>query len=171
MTVTCGSLRWAACAVLVLFGTVASAEAKNRLGGHFGVVLPLVARAQGETTTISDDFVIVFPTGITVRKSDVFAFDLELAPIIQNDPRHIDLTLHPGVAWGVGNGYSVGGRVAFDIGRESWGFTPLFNKGLLQVAKDATFFAELDIPIRFKEDANGVGYTSVGLAIVVGLGF
>src|SRR5262245_2695363 len=49
--------------------------------------------------TIADYIVIVFPTGITVRKSDVFAFDLELAPVIQNDPRNIDLTLHPGVAW------------------------------------------------------------------------
>ena len=60
--------------------------------------------------------------------------------------------VHPGVAWGVGGGYSVGGRVAFDIGSATWGFTPLFNKGLLEVGKDATLFAELDIPIRFKED-------------------
>ena len=161
--------RAAALVVLMLDGS--SAYAQNRIGGHFGVALPLIAHAQGETTTISDDFVIVFPTGITVRKSDVFAFDLELAPVVQNDPRHIDLTLHPGVAWGIGNGYSVGGRVAFDIGKESWGFTPLFNKGLLQVGRDSTLFAELDVPIRFKQDANGVGYTSVGLAVVVGIGF
>jgi hypothetical protein len=147
------------------------ARAQDRVGGHFGVALPLVTHAQGETATLSDDFVIVFPTGITVRKSDVFAFDLELAPVVQNNPRHIDLTLHPGVAWGIGNGFSIGGRVAFDIGRESWGFTPLFNKGLLQVGKDSTFFGELDLPIRFKEDLQGVGYTSVGLAVVFGLGF
>jgi hypothetical protein len=148
-----------------------SARAQDRVGGHFGVALPLVTHAQGETTTLSDDFVMVFPTGITVRKSDVFAFDLELAPVVQNNPRHIDLTLHPGVAWAIGNGFSVGGRVAFDIGRESWGFTPLFNKGLMQVGKDSTFVAELDLPIRFKDDSQGVGYTSVGLAVVFGLGF
>jgi hypothetical protein len=71
----------------------------------------------------------VFPMGITVRRSEVFAFDLELAPVVQNDPPHIDMTLHPGVAWVIGSGYSVGGRVAFDVGKESWGFTPLFNKG------------------------------------------
>jgi hypothetical protein len=147
------------------------ARAQNRLGGHFGVALPLMTHAQGDATTLADDFVIVFPTGITVRKSDAFAFDLELAPVVQNNPRHIDLTLHPGVAWGIGNGFSVGGRVAFDIGTASWGFTPLFNKGLLQVGKDSTFFAELDLPIRFKENEQGVGYTSVGLAVVVGLGF
>jgi hypothetical protein len=163
------AFRAVATLVLMLAGTCAYAQ--NRIGGHFGVALPLIAHGQGETTTISDDFVIVFPTGITVRKSDVFAFDLELAPVVQNDPRHIDLTVHPGVAWGIGNGYSVGGRVAFDIGKESWGFTPLFNKGLLQVGKDSTLFAELDVPVRFKQDAHGVGYTSVGLAVVVGIGF
>jgi len=160
---------WLVCGAIGLGAETARAE--DRVGGHFGVALPLVTHAQGETTTLADDFVIVFPTGITVRKSDVFAFDLELAPVVQNDPRHIDLTLHPGVAWGVGRGYSVGGRVAFDIGRESWGFTPLFNKGLLQVGKDSTFFGELDVPIRFKQDSQGRSYTSVGLALVVGVGF
>jgi hypothetical protein len=155
----------------VVFANPCQVSAQNRLGGHFGVALPLVTHAESQTTSIADDFVIVFPTGITVRKSDVFAFDLELAPVVQNDPRHIDLTLHPGVAWGIGNGFSVGGRVAFDIGRESWGFTPLFNKGLVQIGKDSTFFGELDVPIRFKQDANGKSFTSVGLAVVVGVGF
>ena len=162
----CGGLAVAACVLMAR-----PLAAQDRVGGHFGVALPLVTRAQDHTTTIADDFVIVFPTGITVRKSDLFAFDLELAPVVQNNPRHIDLTLHPGVAWGIGRGYSVGGRVAFDIGTPTWGLTPLFNKGLLQVGRDSTLFAELDVPIRFKEDARGVGYTSVGLAVVVGVGF
>jgi hypothetical protein len=157
--------------VIVLMLSQSRGYAQDRVGGHFGVALPLVTRAQGQTTTLSDDFVIVFPTGITVRKSDVFAFDLELAPVVQNDPRHIDLTLHPGVAWGIGNGFSVGGHVAFDIGRESWGFTPLFNRGLVQMRKDTTFFGELDVPIRFKEDSRGNAFTSIGLAVVVGVGF
>lgn len=164
--------------VLCLVGAVgaviagsATARAQDRVGGHFGVALPLVSRGQGQTTTIADDFVIVFPTGITVRKSDTFAFDLELAPVIHNSPRHIDLTLHPGIAWGIGHGYSIGGRVAFDIGKESWGFTPLFNKGLLQVGKDTTFFGEIDLPVRFKQDVSGNSFTSVGLAVVFGLGF
>jgi hypothetical protein len=120
--------------------------------------------------TISDDFMIAVPMGITVRKSDTFAFDLELAPVIQNDPRHTDLTVHPGVAWGIGGGYSVGSRVAFDIGTASWGFTPLFNKGPLQIGRN-TFVGELDVPIRFKEDGGGNGFTTIGLAVVLGLGF
>ncbi len=95
----------------------------------------------------------------------------EFAPVVQNDPRHIDLTVHPGVAWGIGNGFSVGSRLAFDIGSATWGITPLFNKGLVQMRKDVTFFGEIDLPIRFKEDSSGNGYTSVGVAVVFGVGF
>jgi hypothetical protein len=148
-----------------------TAHAQDSIGGHFGFALPLVARGQGQTTTIGDDFVIAFPTGITVKRSETFAFDLELAPVVQNNPRHIDLTVHPGVAWGIGNGFAVGSRVAFDIGTATWGFTPLFNKGLVEMGRDAMFFGELDVPIRFKEDGRGNGYTSIGLAVVFGVGF
>ena len=155
----------------IFFIAPISARADDRLAGHFGFALPLVSRAQGQTTTIADDFVFVVPMGITVRRSDTFAFDLEFAPVIQNDPRHIDLTLHPGVLWGIGNGYSVGSRLAFDIGSATWGFTPLFNKGLVQMGKDVTFFGEIDLPIRFKEDNRGSGYTSISLAVVFGLAF
>ena len=59
-----------------------------------------------------------------------------------------------GIAEVSGDGVSVGGRVAFDIGKESWGFTPLFNQGLVRVGRDTTFFSELDLPIRFKQDAS-----------------
>jgi hypothetical protein len=156
-------------ACLLVF-MVRDAFAQDQVGGHFGFAFPLVSRGDGQTTSISDDFVLVVPTGITVRRSSTFAFDLELAPVIQNDPRHINLTVHPGVAWGIGGGYSLGGRVAFDIGSATWSFTPLFNKGFVQVAKGATFFGELDVPIRFKEDAAGRGFTSIGLAVVLGLG-
>ena len=55
-----------------------AAHAQNRLGGHFGAVFPLVARAGGTTVTLADDFSIGFPMGITVKTSDQWAFDLEL---------------------------------------------------------------------------------------------
>src|SRR5216110_521381 len=80
---------------------VSTASAQNRLGGHMGFVLPLVSHGNGTTTTISDDFVIGFPMGITVRKSDKFAFDLELVPAVQNAPLHVDLTVHPGIVVGL----------------------------------------------------------------------
>ena len=61
----------------------------------------MVGRANGETTTISDDFTIGFPMGITVRTSDRIAFDLELVANIQNEPLETSLTVHPGVIVGL----------------------------------------------------------------------
>ena len=109
-------------AIATLVGPAASrASAEDKLGGHIGFVLPLVTHANGATTTISDDFVIGFPMGITVRKSDTFAFDLELVPAVQNSPLHVDLTVHPGFVCGVGGGWGAGARLAFDVNKASWG--------------------------------------------------
>jgi len=99
--------------VVVLIGTPVTVGAQDRLGGHFGFVIPLVTRANDTTTTVSDDFVMGFPTGITVRTSDRIAFDLELVPVIQNEPLHVDLTVHPDVIVGVAERLSLGLRMAF----------------------------------------------------------
>ena len=158
-------------AVVSFFGPlVAAAPAQDTLGGHIGFVLPLATRANGTTTTIADDFVIGFPTGITVRRSPTFAFDLEVVPVIQNDPLHVDLTLHPGAVWGLGDGWGAGARVAFDVNKASWGFTPILNHGLLSVGRGGTLFGELVVPIRFQDDGRGV-FTSVGVGVHIGVGF
>jgi hypothetical protein len=152
-------------AILTLAGPAASrAEAQNTVGGHIGVLFPLVTHANGTTTDISDDFTIGFPMGITVRKSPTFAFDLELVPSIQNEPLDVGLTVHPGVLWGVAEGWNAGIRLAFDVNRASWGFTPLLNYG-------KSVFAEVVLPIRFQEDAFGDGFTSIGFGVHVGVGF
>jgi hypothetical protein len=161
--------------VLMMFAAIwslsaTSVRAEDKLGGHFGFAVPLVTNAQSQTTTVSDEFIAVFPMGITVKRSDRFAFDLELAPAVHSNPRHIDLTIHPGLLYGLGRGWTAGGRLAFGVESATWGFTPLLNRSLFTLG-DATVFGEMDLPVRFKEDSKGVGYTSVGLAIVFGLAF
>jgi hypothetical protein len=140
-------------------------SAENRLGGHFGAVFPLVTHVNGETTTISDDFQVGFPMGITVRKSDTFAFDLELVPGINNDPQTVSLTVHPGVLFGLGRNWTLGARMAFDVSGDAWGFTPLLNKGF------HTVFLEAVVPIRFTEDDAGQSHTAIGFGVHVGVGF
>ena len=167
------SIRWPMLiAFAALIGSVASrASAQNTLGGHIGFVLPLVSHADGATTTIADDFVIGFPMGITVRKSPTFAFDLELVPAVQNDPLGVGLTVHPGVVWGVGDGWGAGLRLAFDVNQPSWGLTPILNHGLLKVGKDSMLFGELVLPVRFQENRAGRSFTSVGFGVHLGVGF
>jgi hypothetical protein len=149
---------------------VSTVSAQNRIGGHMGFVLPLVTHADGRTTNISDDFVIGFPVGITVKKSDDIAFDLELVPSIQNDPLHVDLTVHPGVICSFAPGWAAGLRMAFDVNQPSWGFTPLLNHALATV-NNATVFAELVVPIRFQSAHPHDTSTSIGIGVHIGVGF
>ena len=164
---------WTALVLLVTIAgpSVVPASAQNRVGGHMGFVLPLVTRADGSTTNIGDDFVIGFPVGVTVRKSDRFAFDLELVPTVQNDPLHVSLTVHPGVVGGLGNGWGAGVRLAFDVNEPQWGFTPILNHGLTTVGRDATVFGELVVPVRFRSNRPNDTTASIGIGVHLGIGF
>lgn len=157
--------------ILVLTAAMpAAAAAQDRVGGHFGFVIPLVTRANDTTTTVSDDFVIGFPTGITLNTSDRLAFDLELVPVIQNEPLHVDLTVHPGVIFRLADRFSAGLRMAFEVNRASWGFTPLVNRSFA-VTDNTAIFGELVVPIRFQIDPAGSQFTSIGLGVHAGIGF
>lgn len=156
---------------LLVVLTALPASAQNKVGGHFGVVLPLITDFDGETTDISDDFKVGFPTGITVRKSDRVAFDLELVPIVNDNPVDVDVVIHPGVLVNVGNNFTAGVRMAFEVDAQAWGFTPLIAKGFPIRGQNASYFIELDFPIRIQENALGENKTAVGLAFHTGIGF
>ena len=153
----------------LLLATGSSASAQDQLGGHFGVVLPLVTRADGVTTTIGDDFKIGFPMGITVKKTDKVAFDLELVPVINE--RFVSLTVHPGVIFQLAPSLAGGVRMAFDVREASWGFTPLLSKSFPVNGGACSLFAELDVPIRFQENSAGRSSTAVTVAAHFGIGF
>jgi hypothetical protein len=149
-----------------------AASAQDRLGGHIGVVFPLVTHVDGDTVSISDDFKIGFPMGITIKTSATVAFDLEVVPVLdprKDSPIGVPLTIHPGILKGLGNGWTVGGRMAFDINGASWGFTPLLNKGF--PAGNLTYFVEAVLPIRFQDDALGESHTAVGFGVHLGVAF
>jgi hypothetical protein len=150
----------------------AIAQAQDRVGGHIGVVFPLVTHVNGDTVTISDDFKIGVPMGITIKTSPTVAFDLEIVPVLdphEGGPIGVPLTIHPGILKGLGHGLTLGGRVAFDINGASWGFTPLLNKGF--PAGNVTYFIEAVVPIRFQDDAFGETHTAIGFAVHTGIAF
>lgn len=157
---------WAACSL-----APAAAHAQDPVGGHFGLVLPLVSHADGETTDISDDFKIGFPMGITVKRWERTAFDLELVPVIQDEPLSLDLTVHPGILFSVGRSYTAGVRAAFELEGDAWGITPLVARGFPIGDGSSVYFVELDLPVRVAEDAGGSSDVSVGLAFHTGIGF
>jgi hypothetical protein len=167
------SMRQAALVVVAALVAVPGvARAQDRVGGHIGVVFPLVTHVNGDTVTISDDFKIGFPMGITIKTSATVAFDLEIVPVLdpnKGSPINVPLTIHPGILKGLGNGWTVGGRMAFDINGASWGFTPLLNKGF--PVGNLTYFVEAVVPIRFQDDAAGDTHTAVGFAVHTGIAF
>ena len=137
---------------------------------HFGVVFPLVTRVNGESTTISDEFNVGFPTGITIKPGGRVAFDLALVPLIHSKGKRVDLTVHPGVLYSLGGPWTAGLRAAFDVNAKSYGFTPLLNLGFPQ-PNGTTCFAELVLPVRFQHDAADRGQTAVTIGLHFGVAF
>ena len=166
---------WAtAVGAMLLAGTTAIAGAQTAIGGHIGFVLPLVTRVGGQTTNLGDNFSIGFPIGITIKGRGRMAFDLELVSSIQNQPRAVALTVHPGVVWGLRHGFGVGGRAAFDINSAQFGFPPLVSKSWPIRSENGFFkayFVEADLPVRFNRPAGGPNTNPVTFAAHFGLGF
>jgi hypothetical protein len=163
-----------AVAAAFLAGTTSTAGAQTAIGGHVGFVLPLVTRVGGQTTNLGDSFSIGFPVGITIKGKGRMAFDMELVSSIENKPRAVALTVHPGVVWDVGHGFGVGGRAAFDINSAQFGFTPLVSKSWPIRSESGFFkayFVEADLPVRFNRPTGGPSTNPVTLAAHFGLGF
>jgi hypothetical protein len=159
---------------MLLTVATAIAEAQTAIGGHIGFVLPIVTRVGGQTANLGDDFSIGFPVGITIKGRGRMAFDMELVSSIQNKPRAVSLTVHPGVVWGVGRGFGVGGRAAFDINSSQFGFTPLVSKSWPIRSENSFFksyFVEGDLPVRFNRPVGGPDTNPVTFATHFGLGF
>lgn len=167
------------CAVAIILLAVAGAvpaSAQDSVGGHVGVVLPLVTHAGGQTTNIGDSFSIGFPMGITLKGRSKTAFDFEFVPSIQDSPRQVGLLVHPGILWGIGHGFTVGTRAAFDVNSAQFGFTPLVNKSWPIRSENGFFkayFAEAVLPVRFNRPTglNAVATNPVTFGVHFGLGF
>ena len=159
-------------AAVVVIGQPNRAIAQNTVGGHFGIAFPLVTRADGRTTNLGDNFTTAFPMGITIKRQGArMAFDLELVPAIQDSPRQVNLTVHPGLIWNLHGRWAGGIRAAFDVNRPSWGFTPLLAREFPVTGHNFKFFAEVDLPVRFQKPSIGHNVTAVTLAVHFGTAF
>jgi hypothetical protein len=144
------------------------------LGGHIGFVLPLVTDSSGNVTDLADAPAVGFPVGITVKGSGRLAFDLEFVPQINTTgTRLTSLTVHPGLIYGLGHGWAVGGRVAFDVNNPTWGFTPLVNKSwpIRNHGFFKAYFVEADLPVRFSRPVNAPATNAVTFATHFGVSF
>ena len=168
------ALRVAVVVVLSLTVLSLTTKAQTTVGGHVGFVLPLVNRAGGQTTNLADSFSIGFPVGVTVKGTGRMAFDLEFVSSVQDSPRDVSVTVHPGFLWNIGRGFAPGIRAAFVVNSAEYGFTPLLNKSWPIKKKGSFFkayFAEADLPVRFNRPVGGPSTDPVTFAVHFGLGF
>ncbi len=154
---------------LVLLAPLSTSVQAQGVGGHFGFVIPLITRVNGETITVSDDFVIGFPFGLGLKVAEKVTFDMEFVPLLNTDPIRTDLLVHPGLIFSLSNHFALGVRAAWEIDADAVGFTPLINYSI-PINNKASFFAELDLPIRWRTIA-GETKGSFTVAAHFGIGF
>ncbi len=156
---------------LLIPAAVNAQEPPPRFGGHVGIAFPIVTRSGGRTTTISEDFIVGFPVGITIKNSSPFAFDFEFVPTINNSPtQEVTLTVHPGLIYSFKKNYAVGLRAAFDIGADTYGFTPLVQRSW-KIKGNTKYFIEADFPVRFAQQPGGRRTRAAGFTAHSGVSF
>jgi hypothetical protein len=145
-----------------------------RVGGHFGLALPLFAFDNDGTTVIGRDFVQVGITpGITVKVSDRWAVDFEFIAFSRwdlngagkPDKSHTILVVDPGVVYNFGP-VAGGLRLATQIGEG----VPL-NVGIVPIVvvpfkltTRLSYFVELDLPV-FVTASPGTPATALAAAV------
>jgi hypothetical protein len=146
------------------------------LGGHIGVLFPLVTHSGGQTiNNLADQLAVGFPVGITVKGSGRTAFDLEFVPQYNSTGQRLTtLTVHPGIIYSLGHGYAVGLRAAFVVDNPTVGFTPLVNKSWPIKHNNSLFkayFVEADLPVRFNRPVGAPPTNAVTFAMHFGVSF
>lgn len=136
---------------------------------HFGAMTMLVSRARGTTTTIADDVMTGYPFGVLVMRGRVM-FDFELMPMVQQGPLRLDVTVAPGILVDVNRRVTLGARAGFELKNTAIGVTPLFHYNWV-INGPTALFTETIVPIRFRQDAAGRTFRSVGLGMAVGMYF
>ena len=159
--------------VSLFFGVLPAIRGQEKtVGGHTAVLVPLVTTGGGSTNTIADIFTIGFPTGISVKGSGNLIFDFEFVPLIQDNPRKVDVVVHPGLIWKLPRGFAAGGRLAFHTSSTQFGFTPVFIKSWpVEHSFFQSYFLEFDFPVRWATTEGSPTKNTFTFALHFGVAF
>jgi len=90
------------------------------------------------------------PTGINIWKSARIGFSMEFVPFIRvadGDSKMNNFLFHPGALFGLGHGFTLATRAAFETSGR-YGFTPVLNK-TVQKNKGSSYYVAIPVPARF----------------------
>lgn len=159
---------------LLLLAVVKSGFAQQpavypKVTGYFSILQPLATYASGKVTgNFGNVYVLGFPFGVNLLKSDSFGVSFEVAPAIRtekNISKVSTVLFHPGAMFRFKHGFTFIGRMAFETNGR-FGVTPVFNQ-VIKRGKDASLFVSVPFPVRFGNDQPA----SVGTGLQLGVSF
>jgi hypothetical protein len=163
-------------------GTGGSGEDSSwpRIGGHWGLAVPLVSFSDEDTTAIFADFLqLGIAPGITVKLNERWAIDFEFIAFsrwnFEDDgtPASVStsVVVDPGVVYNFGP-FAAGLRTAVQVGPGvpfNLGLVPIINKGF-PINDRLKWFVELDLPV-FVTGRPGDAGISVTPLVQTGMAF
>ncbi|MGE7775956.1 hypothetical protein ACQKLP_14605 [Chitinophaga sp. NPDC101104] len=148
-------------ATLLFIGTSGMVKAQQaapsgypKVTGYVGLLHPIVTFGSDKPHYNFDGgYTAGLPTGINLWKSQQIGFSMEFVPTIRSTggtSKMSNFCFHPGVLFGLGKGWTVAARAAFETSGR-YGFTPVLNKVVIK-GKQASMFAAVPVPARFGND-------------------
>lgn len=122
-----------------------------KITGYVGILHPIVTVGKHEPHYNFDGaYVGGMPTGINIWKSAKIGFSMEFVPFIRASAgasKMNNFLFHPGVLFGLGNGFTLATRAAFETSGR-YGVTPVLNKVVFK-GKSSSYFVAVPVPARF----------------------
>ena len=122
-----------------------------RMVGYLGVLHPIITFDQaGSETNFKNYYVVGFPIGLNLWKTEKLGFSVEIVPILRADNSTSKVTnvlFHPGILANLGHGFTFAGRLAFETSGR-YGLTPVLNK-IVKRGKTNSYFVAIPAPVRF----------------------
>lgn len=157
----CQPLKTFVLATLILVCVSCTANAQQaapngypKITGYVGLLHPIVTFGSDKPHYNFDGaYAVGLPTGINLWKSQRIGFSMEFVPTIRasgGTSKMSNFCFHPGVLFGLGKGWTVAARAAFETSGR-YGFTPVLNKVVIK-GKHASMFAAVPVPARFGND-------------------
>lgn len=140
-----------------------------KVTGYFSIVQPLTTFSGGSfSSNFGNVYVVGFPFGVNLLKSDSFGISFEVAPAIRtekNISKVSTILFHPGAMFRFKHGFTFIGRMAFETNGR-YGVTPIFNQ-VIKKGKDASLFVSVPFPVRFGNNQPA----SIGTGLQLGVSF
>jgi hypothetical protein len=148
-------------------GLAQQPAAYPKVTGYFSILQPLTTYTNGRfASNFGNVYVVGFPFGVNLLKSDSFGISFEVAPAIRtekNISKVSTVLFHPGAMFRFKHGFTFIGRMAFETSGR-FGVTPVFNQ-IIKKGKDASFFVSVPFPVRFGNDLPASVSTGLQLGV------